>query len=317
MAQVNWQRIEQILGSRTAETAMNMVGAGLTAAANNRNAQQQLAQNQGQFEASQLANLAADQRADARTRATTALGATSLGDNEHYLLRSALLREMLPQVRNFSATPGDPAVAAAMGTMSGGMRLPEGGFSPAALASLSETAAANAIGRRQQQISNVDPNAPLPNLAAMGVNGDTAAQVSGDMTAYADTRAQQLTADQTRTMELLREALTRSQQQQQEKKKGSGFWGKVGTVMKVAAPIVLAATGVGLPAAMAITAGANLAGTKMQGGSWGDAVKSGAIGAGMAGVGGSVLGGARAGAGATNAARSTAAQTLLRGARPA
>jgi hypothetical protein len=67
------------------------------------------------------------------------------------------------------------------------------------------------------------------------------------------------------------------------------FWGKLGKgllkVGKVAAPIALGMTGVGLPAAMAVSGGLNALDKKVSGGSWKDALKSGAIGAGTAAAG--------------------------------
>lgn len=64
------------------------------------------------------------------------------------------------------------------------------------------------------------------------------------------------------------------------------FWGKLGKgllkVGKVAAPIALGATGVGLPAAMAVSGGLNALDKKVSGGSWKSALGAGALGAGMA-----------------------------------
>lgn len=72
------------------------------------------------------------------------------------------------------------------------------------------------------------------------------------------------------------------------------FWSKLGKgllkVGKIAAPIALGATGVGLPAAMAVSGGLNALDKKVSGGSWKDALKSGAMGAATA-YGGSKLGG--------------------------
>lgn len=69
-----------------------------------------------------------------------------------------------------------------------------------------------------------------------------------------------------------------------------GFWGSLGKgllkVAKVAAPIVLGATGVGLPAAMAVGGGLNALDKKVSGGSWGDTLKSGLMGAGTSALGG-------------------------------
>lgn len=62
-----------------------------------------------------------------------------------------------------------------------------------------------------------------------------------------------------------------------------GFWGKLGKgllkVGKVAAPIALAATGVGIPAAMAVKGGLDALDAKVSGGSWKSAALAGGLGA--------------------------------------
>lgn len=72
------------------------------------------------------------------------------------------------------------------------------------------------------------------------------------------------------------------------------FWKKLGKgllkVGKVAAPIALGATGVGLPAAMAVSAGLNALDKKTSGGSWKGALGAGALGAGTGALG--AMGGA-------------------------
>jgi hypothetical protein len=64
------------------------------------------------------------------------------------------------------------------------------------------------------------------------------------------------------------------------------FWGSLGhgllKVAKYAAPIALAATGVGAPFAAMAAGGLNALDTKISGGSWKDAALSGAIGGGTA-----------------------------------
>lgn len=62
------------------------------------------------------------------------------------------------------------------------------------------------------------------------------------------------------------------------KKDGRSVIAKAGTVAKFVVPAVLAATGVGAPAAAAIMAATHAASKKADGGSWGDAVKAGAVG---------------------------------------
>lgn len=71
----------------------------------------------------------------------------------------------------------------------------------------------------------------------------------------------------------------------QLKKGGNAVLGKLGDVAKVAVPIVLAATGVGIPASAAIMAATYAADAKADGKSWKDAAIQGAIGAGTGAVG--------------------------------
>lgn len=75
----------------------------------------------------------------------------------------------------------------------------------------------------------------------------------------------------------------------QLKKGGNELLGKLGDVAKVAVPIVLAATGVGIPAAAAIMAATYAADAKADGKSWKDAAVQGAIGAGTGAVGGGAI----------------------------
>lgn len=72
------------------------------------------------------------------------------------------------------------------------------------------------------------------------------------------------------------------------------FWKNLGKgllkVGKIAAPIALGATGVGLPAAMAVSGGLNALDKKLSGGSWKGALGAGALGAGTGALG--AMGGA-------------------------
>jgi hypothetical protein len=68
------------------------------------------------------------------------------------------------------------------------------------------------------------------------------------------------------------------------------FWGNLGRgalkVGKIAAPIALGMTGVGLPAAMAVSGGLGALDKKAAGGSWKDAARAGVTGAAEAGIAG-------------------------------
>src|SRR5687768_8560241 len=119
-----------ILGSKGGQTAVNAVGAGLSAYGAHKDAEANRAQTAGQFQA----NLAQRQdemaRDDQRQRAVAGNNANPLGTEQGFAQKQAILGAILGNSRNLSITPGDPAVAAAKGTATGGLRLPEGGFDP-------------------------------------------------------------------------------------------------------------------------------------------------------------------------------------------
>ena len=284
---VDWNKINAILGSRTGEAALNIGGGLLEGIAQGKQADKNRAQDANQFATTAQLALARDNSDDARARAVAAADLAPLGANENFVARQAFLREVLPQLRNFSVTPGDPAVAAAMGQTSGGFRLPEGGLSPETLAAVSEAATANAIGHRAQHIANVDPNSPNVDIAAMGISPEAAQPAQNATDAFQQSRAQALTDQQTSTQQLLQAALDRDYAQQQQKK-GGGFWSKLGKIAAFAAPIVAAPFTGGATLAL-IGAGAGAASGALNGGG----VKGALAGAATGGLASGAIGAAK------------------------
>lgn len=282
MAAVDWNKIGAILGSKAFENAAGIAGAGISAYASGKQSDAQRAQQAAQFEA-QLA-LSQQDRADRMglARASAAADASPLGDYEQFALRQALLREIMPGLRNFSATPGDPAVAAAMPKLSGGFRIPEGGFSAEALASLSPRATTNAIGRRQQHVANLDPNAPGVNFEAMGFDPEVAAEAQGATNAYQAGRQQALLDQESETKQQLAAALQRNYAASQQKSGGGGFWKKLGKVAAFAAPFVAAPFTGGTSLAL-IGAGSGAASGLLNGGGVKGALTGAAMGAATSG----------------------------------
>jgi hypothetical protein len=93
-----------------------------------------------------------------------------------------------------------------------------------------------------------------------------------------------LLADQARRRQMEQQALQQVMQGQQQKK-GGGFWGKLGGVLKFAAPIAAGfIPGIGPLAAAAIGGAGAGVGTKLQGGGWGDALVAGGMGAASSGL---------------------------------
>lgn len=282
MAAVDWNKIGSILGSKGFANTAGIVGAGIGAYAQGKQSDAQRAQGAAQFEAQMLQQQGQEAGRLGLVRASAASDASPLGANEGFMLRQALLRETLPGLRNFSATPGDPAVAAAMPKMSGGFRIPEGGFSSAVLASLSPRATANAIGQRQNHIANLDPNGPGLNFEAMGFDPETATGAQQGTNAYQDSRRQSLLDQESATKEQLAAALQRNYGAAQQKSGGGGFWKKLGKVAAFAAPIVAAPFTGGASLAL-IGAGAGAASGALNGGGWKGALTGAATGAATSG----------------------------------
>lgn len=227
-------------------------------------------------------------------QAQQGLSAMPLGLEQQYVQKQRMMQALMPALANFqSARPTDPGIASVY--RPGSNILGQVAGNPQLQQSFSDPSIETALGNYRRLVAQADPRISMQSLSGYGLGtGQDQGVEDVRMTALADQKAYEqaqtdLAQQQTN--------MTRGQQATQpEKKKGGGFWGKVGSIAKVAVPIVLAATGVGIPAAMAITAGTNIAASKMQGKDWGDALQSGAIGAATGAVGAGALGsGARAG----------------------
>jgi hypothetical protein len=151
--------------------------------------------------------------------------------------------------------------------------------------------------QRAGQVGQINPSGPVQNFGPMfgaqgldataAVQGQNQNQIQSDM----DNEARQRQI----IMQAIDEDIAGNKQGPppegyeydkktgQLKKKGSSLLGKIGKglvkVGKYAAPIALAATGVGIPAAIGVSAGLNALDTKLSGGSLGQSLLSGGIGA--------------------------------------
>jgi hypothetical protein len=237
-----------------------------------------------------------------------------LGQEQAFVQKQRLMQALIPAIAGFKpGGPTDPAVAAAF--------TPPTNFlsqlnTPGMQQSFSDQATASALADRRQMMAQVNPNYNFSSLDNFGLGTGFDQQIQ-QASADARTRQDEFSQRQEGLAQQGTSAVTDRMSQvttgQPEKKKGGGIWGKIGSIAKVAVPIVLAATGVGIPAAMAITAGTNIAASKMQGKDWGDALQSGAIGAATGAVGAGALGGASR-AGMSAATQKAVAQGVLSGA---
>jgi len=237
-----------------------------------------------------------------------------LGQEQAFVQKQRLMQALIPAIAGFQpAGPTDPAVAAAF--------KPPTNFlsqlnTPGMQQSFSDQATASSLADRRQMMAQVNPNYNFSSLDNFGLGTGFDQQIQ-QASADARTRQDEFSQRQEGLAQQGTSAVTDRMSQvttgQPEKKKGGGVWGKIGSIAKVAVPIVLAATGVGIPAAMAITAGTNIAASKMQGKDWGDAFQSGVVGAATGAVGAGALGSAARG-GMSAATQKALAQGVLSGA---
>lgn len=309
---IDWALIDKILGSKSLETGLGVVGSLIRGKADgdarDRGLDLQEANmglNAAQFRANLLARLGADDRADSLNRASTVLGTSRLGEEEDFVTRNRIARALLPAMANAPRmTPSDPAIAALM--PKGGLDL-RGVITPEMFAALSDDASASAIDRRNRQTLNVDPSAPITDFGAMGLPTDRMAGLQN----YAQQRTTQDAETKSKTMELIMRALeqdiageraAQSRQGQQlqipegyeldpktgQLKKKGGFWSKFGKVLGLGANIALPflTGGLSIPAQIAINAGVG-AGTGFLGGG---GAPGALVGAGLGAVGAAARG---------------------------
>lgn len=277
---MDWAQIEKILSSRAVETGLGVTGAALQAKGQGDREKAALSNNAAQFRARLLSDFLSEQQQGRDRRAVSASAASPLGAEENFAHRNAVLRSILPGLQNYSVKPGDPAVAAAMGSSTGGFRLPPGGLPPEALAHISPEATAGAIARRGGMVSNIDPTAPTADFSAMGFEPNIGQRYTDSTKQFATNRLAATQADDNRVQEMVMRALEEDylgEKAAAEKKKSGGFWKKFGKIASVVAPIV-AAPFTGGASLMLLGAGAGALGGAIDGG-WKGAVTGGAMGA--------------------------------------
>lgn len=277
--------------------------AGSYASSRQQNTQNQLSQQQNQLgQMSNQANIAQMLQQMKMQQAQAGLNAMPLGLEQQYVQKQRMMQALLPALANYqSARPTDPGIMSAY--KPGSNIVQQMASNPQLQQSFGDQSLETALGNYRRLVAQADPRISMQSLSGYGLGtGQDQGVEDVRMTALADQKAYEqgqtdLAQQQT--------DMTKGQQAAQPEKKKGGFWSKVGSIAKVAVPIVLAATGVGIPAAMAITAGTNIAASKMQGKSWGDALQSGAVGAATGAVGAGALGGA------TRAGMSAATQKAI------
>lgn len=167
----------KILNSPGGAALISAGGAGLSAYGANKSAEADRAATAQQFAANMAQRQLEADRDHQQGGAVAAANASPLGAEQNFAQKQAIIGAILGNSKNFSATPGDPRVAAAMGsTNQGGIRLPEGGFNPAMLDRLyGDKATMESIANRQQAVGQINPRHTPLNLGTMYGDAGTAA----------------------------------------------------------------------------------------------------------------------------------------------
>lgn len=250
-------RVLSILNSPLGAAGIQAAGAGLAAYGANKQNEANRQQNAQQFSADMAERQREFDSNQQQGAATAAAAASPLGADQMFAQRQALAKAILGSARNIKFTPGDPAVAAAMGTVSGGMQLPENGLDPAMLERLfGDQATLASIGAREKAVGQINPHATPTDLAPLfGAAGATTTADIGSANAAELQRQLDESAKQRAIIQRAIDEDIRGEkqgQQAQQEKHGNFFGGLLKTVGKglsfvpgvgqIAAPIL---TGVG------------------------------------------------------------------------
>lgn len=298
-----------LLGSKGGQTAVSAAGAGLSAYGASKDraaAREEGAANRAlsarQFAAQMGQRQFEGDRDHALTQATAGAAASPLGQDQSFAQQQAIRQAILGGMRNYSATPGDPAVAAAMGSQTGGVRIPEGGFDPAMIERLfGDKATMASLAQRAAQVGQINPRGPVADYGTLfGADGvEMTNNLVAQNKAALDAQMAQEAEQRALIQRAIDEDIAGEKQAGRAKKKGGGFLGGLLKVAKVAAPIALAATGVGIPAAIGVSAGLNALDAKRSGAGLGGTLMAAGLGGASAAIpGGAVSSIAKKGLGA-------------------
>jgi hypothetical protein len=318
-----------ILNTPGGAALISAAGAGIGAYGANKAAAAGREQSAQQF-AAELANRQFESdRTHQQNAAIGAANASPLGAEQTYAQRNAILGAILGNARNFSITPGDPAVAAAMGAgPQGGLRLPTAGLDPAMLERMfGDKATMESIANRQMRVGQIDPRGQALNLGSL--YGDAGLQATQDVDAASNFELERQMAEQAKQREIIQRAIDEDirgnkgkppegyeydKKTGELKKKGSSIWKKIGKAAIIGgAGVATAMTGGAAAPLIGIAAGM---GTGAIDGGLKGALMGGAMGGltgGLVpGLGGAVGGGIKQGIGQAVKSTLTNPNTILR-----
>lgn len=209
-----------------------------------------------------------------------------LGAEQTFLQRQRLMATMLPEMANFRAAgPTDPGVR---GAYTPNTNMLKGLNNPKLLEAYGDQATATSLADRRKLMAQINPEYQFSGLENFGLDPSFNQGVEESrMTAGANLKAYEAaqTSLANQQTSLANQNMQAALTQPPAEKKSGGIMSKVGSVLKVAAPIAaLAIPGVGPMAAAAIAGGGTALGNKMQGNSWTSSLVQG----GLAGAGGAM-----------------------------
>lgn len=284
----NWTNIAAI--------GLPALAGGIGALSGGKQSAQQLAQQQQQqaFLAQIAAILNQQQteqglQSDRTNRAIGGLNAMPLGQEQNFINRQRMMQQFLPALSNMKiAGPTNSAIASRFQQIGN----PVAGFAtPQLMQGYSDPATQRSLEDYRRSVAMVNPDYEFGDVGAFGLDQAGMSQnlhpfQGGQQSQLRGYEAQQRAlAEQQRTLAMQQAQQASSASSAQAQKKGGGFLGTIGGILKAAAPVAaLAIPGIGPLASAAIAGGGMAAGNLMQGGGLGSTLLQGGLGAAGAGM---------------------------------
>lgn len=184
------------------------VGAGLSAYGQGQQQQQNALANAYTNQANMANSELNSDRAYQLNQAQAANSANPIGTDQNYAQKQAIMKAILGNAGDSNITPGDPAVAAAMGKQSGGLHIPQ--LSADQLNSLFGDATTQAaIAQHEKQVGQINPNAPVFDLGSIYGNSADGSQnaFTTDITNSNKQALQAQNAETTRQQQIIQNAI--------------------------------------------------------------------------------------------------------------
>lgn len=166
-----------------------------------------------------------------RQNAVQGNNAAPLGQNRDFAAHSALMNAIMGGAQNVHSTPGDAGVAAAMGSHTGGLRLPEGGIKDLIESLYGQKATLASLAQHDKQVAGINPMAPQINYGDLGMGGPQADEFMKQRDNYQLDQVNRQTGNNDQVQRSVNLALENSLADRNQSNE-QGFWGKTGDLMK-------------------------------------------------------------------------------------